>query len=106
MVEPSDLAIVLYIIFCFVLFISGLFLGAKFHPEIRPKEREPWYARHITAKGGLGRDGKVRSANLLAFAIAFVVGLVVLDHFTGPLFPDVFYSGGGRQCDTPTAAGR
>jgi hypothetical protein len=88
----QDQLLVLYIILIFVVFICGLFLGAKFHPEFRPKEREPWYARHITAKGGLGRDGKVRSANLLAFAIAFVVGLVVLDHFTGPLFPDVFYS--------------
>jgi hypothetical protein len=96
---PEDLWIELFIILIFVAFISGLFLGAAFSRG--RKAREPWYGRHITAKGGLGRDGKVRSANLLAFAIAFVVGLVVLDHFTGPLFPDVFYSGGGRQCDTP-----
>ena len=92
MLEPTDLAIAWYIILIFVVFISGLFLGAKFRPEFRPKEREPWYARLITAKGGLGSEGKVRSANVLAFVIAFVVGMVVLDHFTGPLFPDVFYS--------------
>ena len=92
MLEPTDLGIALYILLIFVVFICGLFLGAKFHPEFRPKEREPWHARLAVAEGGLGRDGKVRSANLLAFAIAFVVGLLVLDHFTGPLFPDVFYS--------------
>ena len=80
----------LYVILIFAAFISGFFLGALFSPARERKAREPWYARHITAKGGLGRGGKVRSANLLAFAIAFVVGLVVLDHFTGPLFPDVF----------------
>jgi hypothetical protein len=123
MLEPTDLAIALYVILVFVAFLSGMFLGASLSPN-RRKEREPWYARPIRdryrhlvdqslfgrrmaqqgrlprrnaeledpAKGGLGRDGKVRSANLLAFVIAFVVGVVVLDHFTGPLFPDLFYS--------------
>jgi hypothetical protein len=90
--DEQDQWLTLYVILIFAAFISGFFLGALFSPARERKAREPWYARHITAKGGLGRDGKVRSANLLAFAIAFVVGLVVLDHFTGPLFPDVFYS--------------
>ena len=57
MLDPTDLGIALYIRLIFVVFICGLFLGAKFRPEFRPKEREPWYAQHITAKGGLGRDG-------------------------------------------------
>ena len=90
MLETEDVWIELSIILIFVAFFSGFVLGALFSPARERKAREPWYARHITAKGGLGRGGKVRSANLLAFAIAFVVGLVVLDHFTGPLFPDVF----------------
>ena len=46
----EDEWLTLYILLIFVVFICGLFLGAKFHPEIRPKEREPWYARHITLK--------------------------------------------------------
>jgi hypothetical protein len=82
--------VALYIIVIFVMFISGLFLGALISPR-RHKEREPRQARPIAAKGGLGHDGKVRSANLLAFVIAFVIGVLVLDHFTGPFFPDVFY---------------
>ena len=99
MVEYNqDVLWTLYIGLIFVAFISGLFLGALFSPN-RRKEREPWYARLAAAKGvastlvaGVTRDGKVRSANLLAFVIAFVVGLVVLDHFTGPLFPNVLYA--------------
>ena len=87
----QDQWLALYVIFCFVLFISGFFLGAL-SSSYRRKEREPWYARPIAAKGGPGGDGKMRSANALAFVVAFVVGLVVLDHFTGPLFPGVFYS--------------
>ena len=79
------------VILVFVAFISGMFLGASISRN-RRKEREHWYARPIAAKGGFGRDGKVRSANLLAFVIAFVVGMVALDHFTGPLFPNVLYA--------------
>ena len=78
--------VALYIIVIFVMFISGLFLGALISPR-RRKEREPRQARPIAAKGGLGSEGKVRSPNVLAFVIAFVVGLVVIDHF----FPGVFY---------------
>ena len=99
MLEPADLVMVSYVILIFVVFILGLFLGATISPN-RRKEGEPWYARAIAAwyarpiaaKEGPGRDGKVRSANLLAFVIAFVVGMVALDHFTGPLFPGAFYS--------------
>jgi hypothetical protein len=88
MLEPSDLAIALYIVLIFVVFVCGLFLGRRFSPS-RHKAYEPrhtrlaaaWYARVIAAE---------RSVNLLAFVIAFVVGLVVLDHFMGPLFPEVF----------------
>ena len=94
----EDIWLTLYVILVFVAFISGMFLGASISRN-RRKEREPWYARLAAAKGvastlvaGVTRDGKVRSANLLAFVIAFVVGLVVLDHFTGPLFPNVLYS--------------
>jgi hypothetical protein len=87
MVETNeDIWWALYIIVIFVVFISGLFLGALISPR-RRKEREPSHARPIAAKGGFGRDGKVRSANLLAFVIAFVIGMVVLDHFMGPLLP-------------------
>ena len=92
MVEANqEVLLTLYIIFVFVVFISGLFLGALLSPN-RRKEREPWHGRLAAAEGKPGRDGKVRSANLLAFVIAFVVGMVALDHFTGPLFPVVFYS--------------
>ena len=99
MVEHNeDILWTLYVIVVFVAFISGMFLGASLSPN-RRKEREPWYARLAAAKGvastlvaGVTRDGKVRSANLLTFVIAFVVGLVVLDHFTGPLFPNVLYA--------------
>jgi hypothetical protein len=94
----EDLWLTLYVIFSFVLFISGLFLGALISRN-RRKAREPWYARLAAAKGvastlvaGVTRDGMVRSANTLAFVIALVVGLAVLDHFTGPLLPGVFYS--------------
>ena len=94
----EDIWFTLYVILIFVTFISGFFLGA-FSSRNRRKAREPWYARLAAAKGvastlvaRVTRDGKVRSANLLAFVIAFVVGVVVLDHFTGPLFPNVLYA--------------
>ena len=90
----DDEWLALYVILVFVAFISGMFLGASISRNGR-KEREPWYARAVAAgyaraidaKGRPGSDGKVRSANLLAFVIAFVVGVVVIDHF----FPGVFY---------------
>jgi hypothetical protein len=48
-----------------------------------------------------GEPGKKRSMNLPAVltALSAVSGLIVLDHFNGPLFPDVFYclNDGGTQ---------
>jgi hypothetical protein len=88
MAEPSDLAIVLYIIFSFVLFISGIFLGAKFSPARERKAREPWHARLAAAEGEPRHDGTKGSMNLLAVLLALVVvfGVIVVDHFKGPLF--------------------
>jgi hypothetical protein len=93
MLEPSDLGIALYIIFSFVLFISGLFLGASISPN-RRKEREPWHSRLAAAEAKPRHDGKKRSANLPAVVIALVVafGLIALDHFKGPFLPDEFYT--------------
>ena len=45
MIEPSDFAIALYVILVFVVFISGLFLGALFSPYRRHNAREAWHAR-------------------------------------------------------------
>ena len=101
MLEPADLGIALCIILIFVAFISGLFLGASFSPARDPKARGPWHARLAAAEGGARRDGKKRSTNLPAVVTALVVvsGVIVLDHFKGPLFPDVFYclNDGGAQ---------
>jgi hypothetical protein len=93
MLEPTDLGMALYIVFSFVLFISGLFVGALISPH-RRKEREPWYARRAAAEAKPRRDRKGRSTKFLAVVTALVVvfGVIVLDHFKGPLFPDVFYS--------------
>jgi hypothetical protein len=90
MIEPTDLGIALYIILIFVVFICGLFMGAKF----RPKEREPWHARLAAAEAKPRRERKGGSTKYLAVVTALVVvfGLIVLDRFKGPLFPDVFYS--------------
>jgi hypothetical protein len=100
MVETSDLGIALYIILIFVVFTSGLFLGASFSPY-RRKEREPWHAGLAAAEGKPRRDGKERSTNLPAAVTALVVvsGVIILDHFKGPLFPEVFYclNDGGTQ---------
>jgi hypothetical protein len=89
--EDEWLALYVILIF-FVVFISGLFLGAALSPSQR-EEREPWHARPAVAEKRPRRDGKERSANLLAVVTALVVvtGVIVLDHFKGPLFPDVFY---------------
>jgi hypothetical protein len=101
MLEPSDLAIALYIILIFVIFISGLFLGALISPARERKAREPRHAQLAAAERKPRHDGKERSTNLLGVVIALIVvsGVIVLDHFTGPLFPDVFYclSDGGAQ---------
>ena len=100
MLEPTDLGMALYIVFSFVLFISGLFLGVSLSPN-RRKQREPWHARLAAAEGGPRRDRKERSTKLLAVVTALIVvfGLIVLDHFKGPFLPDEFYclSDGGTQ---------
>ena len=83
----QDQWIVLYIILVFVVLISGMFLGASFSSN-RFSSREPWHARPIAAEGRPRRDGKERSANLLAVVAALIVvsGVVVLDRFKEPLF--------------------
>jgi hypothetical protein len=94
MVEHNeDILWTLYVIVVFVAFISGMFLGASLSPN-RRKEREPWHARPVAAEARPRRDGKGRSIKLPAAIAALVVvfGVIVLDHFKGPLFPNVFYS--------------
>jgi hypothetical protein len=95
----EDEWLALYVILVFVAFISGMFVGALISPN-RRKEREPWHARFAAvharlaaAKARPRRDVRQGSANLLAVVTALVVvfGVIVLDHFRGPLFPDLFY---------------
>ena len=50
MIDPADLGIALYVILIFVVFISGLFLGALFSPA-REKALESWHARLAADKG-------------------------------------------------------
>jgi hypothetical protein len=52
------------------------------------------------AEEELRHDGMERTIKLLAVVTALVVvfGAIVLDHFTGPLFPDVFYTSGCPSC--------
>jgi hypothetical protein len=97
MAEPSDLGMVLYIIFSFVLFISGLFLGALLSPHRRHSAREPWHARLAAAEAKPSHDGTKRSMKLLAVLLALVVvfGVIAVDHFKGPLF---------RTCSTASTA--
>jgi hypothetical protein len=45
----EDEWLTLYIILIFIVFISGLFLGALISPN-RRKEREPWHARLAAAE--------------------------------------------------------
>ena len=109
MIDPADLGIALYVILIFVVFISGLFLGALFSPARERKALEPWHARLAAAEGEPSPDGKKRSMNLPAVVLALVVvsGVIVVDQFKGPLFPDAFYrlSDGGTQT-TRTCTGR
>jgi formate hydrogenlyase subunit 3/multisubunit Na+/H+ antiporter MnhD subunit len=101
MLEPQDLLIALYIILIFAAFISGFFLGALVSPARERIAREPWHARLAAAQGEPRHDGKKRSMNLPAVVLALVVvfGVIVIDQFKGPLFPDAFYclSDGGTQ---------
>jgi hypothetical protein len=94
MVETNqDVLLTLYVILVFVAFMAGFFLGAFFGPS-RRKEPEPWHARLAAAEAKPRHDRKGRSTKLLAGVTALVVvfSVIVLDHFKGPLFPDVFYS--------------
>jgi hypothetical protein len=90
----EDIWLALYIIFSFVLFVSGLFLGASLSPARERKEREPRHARFAAAEAKARGDGTKRSANLPVVVIALVVafGLIALDHFKGRFLPDEFYT--------------
>src|SRR3974390_2415625 len=95
MIESSDLGIGLYVILIFVAFIAGMFLGASISPRRRHNAaREAWHSRLAPAEAKPRRDRMGRSTKLLAVVTALIVvfGVIVLDHFKGPLFPDVFYS--------------
>jgi len=96
----EDEWIALSIFLIFVAFVSGLLLGASFSWHKR-NEPEPWHARLASAEGKPRHDGKERSMNLLAVVLTLVVvsGVIVVDHFKGPLFPDLLYSlnDGGAQ---------
>jgi hypothetical protein len=95
MIESSDLGIALYVILIFVAFILGMFLGASISPRRRHNAaREAWHSRRAAAEAKPIRDRKGGSTKFLAVVTALVVVFVVivLDHFKGPLFPDVFYS--------------
>ena len=109
MLEPQDLLVALCIILIFAAFISGVFLGASYSPARERNAREPRHARLAAAEREPRHDGKKRSMNLLAVLLALVVvsGVIVVDHFKGPLLPDVLYSlnDGGAQM-TRMCAGR
>jgi len=81
----EDQWLLLYIIFVFATFISGLALLAARSRYRRDNEYEPWHAR-LAAAEKPRHGGKVRSTILPAVVIALVVvsGLIVLDHFKGP----------------------
>jgi hypothetical protein len=97
MLESKELIIVLSY---FVGFISGIFCAA-FYQYLRHNAPEARYARLAAAEGEPRHDGKNRSVNSLAVLLALVAvsGVIVVDHFKGPLFPDVFYclNDGGTQ---------
>jgi len=64
------------------------------------KARAARQAELGAAEGELRHDGKERTIKLLAVVTALVVvfGVIVFDHFKGPLFPDVFYTSGRPSC--------
>jgi hypothetical protein len=64
------------------------------------KARAAWQAQLGFAEGELRHDRKERTIKLLAVVTALVVvfGVIVFDHFKGPLFPDVFYTSGRPSC--------
>ena len=75
-------------------FISGVFCTA-FYVYLRRNAPEARHARLAAADGKPRHDGKERSI----IALVPVSGVIVFDHFKGPLFPDVFYclNDGGAQ---------
>jgi len=84
MVERNaDIWLTLYIILIFVVFISGILLGALFSPARERKEYEPWHARLAAAEREPRHGGKKRSMNLLAVVLALIVvsGVILVSHF-------------------------
>ena len=96
--------VLLIIIFMYFLgCITGFGLRASLSQyEMRKlrKARAAQQAQLGFAEGELRHDGKERTIKLLAVVTALVVvfGVIVFDHFKGPLFPDVFYTSGGASC--------
>ena len=94
MLETKD-SLTLFIILSYsVGFISGVFCTA-FYVYLRRNAPEARHARLAAADGKPKHDGKERSI----IALVLVSGVIVFDHFKGPLFPDVFYclNDGGAQ---------
>jgi hypothetical protein len=104
------LAVTLFIIFSyFVGFISGFFVRASISHYRRhnaSKAREARAARLASAEGDR-HNGNERSLIAAVIALVAVSGVIVFDHFKGPLFPDVFYclNDGGAQ-STMMCSGR
>jgi hypothetical protein len=88
------LATLLIILSYFVGFVVGLFVGVSFSKYRRDKPRKALHAG-LAAADGKRHDGRERSI----IALVIVSGVIVFDHFKGPLFPDVFYClyDGGAQ---------
>jgi hypothetical protein len=98
----EDIWLTLYVILVFVVFISGMFLGALISPRRRHNAaREAWHSRPAPAEAKPRRDRKAGSTKLLAVVTALIVvfGVIVLDHFKGPFLPEEFYclSNSGSQ---------
>jgi hypothetical protein len=89
----EELATLLIILSYIAGFVVGLVVGLSFSKYRRRNAPKAPEVRHAP-EGEPRHDGKGRSTKLLAVVTALVVafGLIVLDHFKGPLFPDVFYS--------------
>jgi len=100
MLETEERVTSFIILSYFVGFMAGIFCTV-FYQYLRHNAPEARHARLAAAEGGPRRDGKERSTNLPAVVLALIVvsGVIVLDHFKGPLFPDVFYclNDGGTQ---------
>jgi hypothetical protein len=105
MLEMEDIGLTLFIIFIYFLgCITGFGLRAtisRYRRHNTRKAREVGHARLAPAEGELRHDGNARSIKLLAVVTALVVvsGVIVFDHFNGPLFLDLFYclNDGGAQ---------